>query len=439
MKKVFRFYAVRMALVLSYGYAMIGFSHSAKAAVQINAVNRADALPFTGGWTQTSWPASSSFFSLSNGDNKVFARTWDSFNGGCMFRAADDGTNWIQIGSADSSTDILSIVMLDSGILAGTWNGFLHSTDDGTTWNAFAPSGFPADTAVWSIVMIHDTLFAGTTGAIYKSSDRGATWTESDAGIAADARIISIAACGDAMFAGSPNKGVYKSTTGGKSWTAFNTQLADTHISQLVVLDTTVFAVTLTGVFLSGISRTSWAADNSGLKNVNCLAVVQDHLFAGTDDDGVHLSVDGGATWTSFSSGLPANTRIWSLAAGGERIFAGTGSGVWVAASPTNTEVERETPVPLAYTLKQNFPDPFNPSTTIQYALPVRSTVKLVIYNIVGQVVKELVHAEQSAGFHSVVWNATSASGIYFYRVEAVSTVDPHQRFVQVKKMLLLR
>ena len=52
-------------------------------------------------------------------------------------------------------------------------------------------------------------------------------------------------------------------------------------------------------------------------------------LFAGTDNSGVHLSTDSGATWTSFSAGMPNDTRVWSLAGTGSSIFAGTNSGVW--------------------------------------------------------------------------------------------------------------
>jgi len=439
MIQIMRFFTVRMAIVLSFGNAAVGFTRSGEANVHVNAGNPTDALPFANGWIQTAWPASNNFFSLYNNKNKVFARIWDSLNGGRMFLTTDDGTNWTQIGSADSSIDILSIVMLDSRILAGTWNGFIQSTDNGKTWNAVTPTGIPADTAIWSIVMINTTLFAGTTGDIYKSSDNGKTWTEIGSGIAADARITSIVASGDDIFASSASNGVFKTTNSGTNWTAINSNLTDTHISQLVVLDTKLFAVTLKGVFVSDNSGTSWAADTSFLKNVNCFVAVNDQLIAGTDDNGAYLSIDKGATWTSFSLGIPANTRVWSLAVNADGIFAGTSSGVWVTVSPTNTEVKREIPVPLTFTLKQNFPNPFNPSTTIQYALPVQSTVKLVIYNILGQVVKELVNVEQSAGYQLAVWNTTTASGMYFYRLEAVSTVDPHQRFVQVKKMLLLR
>jgi hypothetical protein len=95
--------------------------------------------------------------------------------------------------------------------------------------------------------------------------------------------------------------------------------------------------------------------------------------------------------------------------------------------------------IPTLFSLAQNFPNPFNPSTSIQYGLPARSSVRLVIYNVLGQVVTDLVNAEQSAGWNQVVWNANVSSGLYFYRLEATSLDNPSKRFVETKKMLLLR
>jgi hypothetical protein len=95
--------------------------------------------------------------------------------------------------------------------------------------------------------------------------------------------------------------------------------------------------------------------------------------------------------------------------------------------------------IPTIYSLAQNFPNPFNPSTTFRYGLPARSSVRLVIYNVLGQVVKELVNTEQQAGIQSVVWNANVSSGLYFYRLEAISNDDPSKRFVETKKMLLVK
>lgn len=89
--------------------------------------------------------------------------------------------------------------------------------------------------------------------------------------------------------------------------------------------------------------------------------------------------------------------------------------------------------------LDQNYPNPFNSSTTLRYGLPSRSRVRLQVYNVLGQIVADFVNAEQAAGWNQVMWNATVASGLYFYRIEAVSVSDPNKRFVDVKKMILLK
>jgi len=101
--------------------------------------------------------------------------------------------------------------------------------------------------------------------------------------------------------------------------------------------------------------------------------------------------------------------------------------------------VDNTLQTPKEFALLRNYPNPFNPSTIIQYSLPARSTVRVVIYNVLGQVVKELVNSEQQAGYQFVVWNANVSSGMYFYRLEAVSTETPSKRFVETKKMLLLK
>jgi hypothetical protein len=433
MKQVLRFFSVWMAIVLSFGNAVVGFTPVAVANVHISTSTPAGTIPLVSEWIQTNWPASNSFFSLYTSKDKVFARIWDSLNGGRMFLTTDDGTNWTQIGSADSNIDILSIVMLDSKILASTWNGFYLSTDDGKTWNAVTPMGIHADTPIWSIVMINSTLFAGITGGIYKSLDNGSTWTGVSSGIPVDVRITSIVASGNTIFAGSASNGVFKTTNGGTSWTAINSGLTDKHISQLAVLGTRMFAVTLTGVFISDNYGTNWAADNSGLENVNCFVVVNDQLFAGTDDNGVHRSTDGGVTWASFSSGIPANTRIWSLAVNSDGIFAGTSSGVWVTASPTEVKIERVISDPFSFSLKQNFPNPFNPSTTISFTLAKRSFVILKVYDILGREVETLINGEMQAGNHNQLWNAANlSSGIYFYRLQA-------GLFTETKKLVLLK
>ena len=94
---------------------------------------------------------------------------------------------------------------------------------------------------------------------------------------------------------------------------------------------------------------------------------------------------------------------------------------------------------PEAFSLANNFPNPFNPATMIQYALPQAADVELTVYNVVGQPVRTLIAEYQSAGRYAVEWDATDdsghslSSGMYFYRLQAGG------EFREVKKMLLLR
>jgi hypothetical protein len=89
--------------------------------------------------------------------------------------------------------------------------------------------------------------------------------------------------------------------------------------------------------------------------------------------------------------------------------------------------------VPSDFQLFQNFPNPFNPTTTIGFQLPVGCRVRLALYDMLGRDVAILVNGEKPAGYYSVEWNASRfASGIYFYRLEAGS-------YVSTKKLMLLQ
>ncbi|MBC8044683.1 MAG: T9SS type A sorting domain-containing protein, partial [Rhizobacter sp.] len=89
------------------------------------------------------------------------------------------------------------------------------------------------------------------------------------------------------------------------------------------------------------------------------------------------------------------------------------------------------------FALRQNYPNPFNPQTTISYDILDRSQVSIVLYNALGQKVKELVSAAQDRGRYTVVLNASGlSSGVYFYRIVATGG---KQNFVWSKKMTLLK
>lgn len=96
-------------------------------------------------------------------------------------------------------------------------------------------------------------------------------------------------------------------------------------------------------------------------------------------------------------------------------------------------EVEVNLGTPEKFELNQNFPNPFNPMTSIQFNIPQDSQVRLNVFNVLGEEVSELINDNISAGYHSVNFDASQLnSGIYFYKLET-------NNFTQIRKMMLVK
>jgi len=114
------------------------------------------------------------------------------------------------------------------------------------------------------------------------------------------------------------------------------------------------------------------------------------------------------------------------------------GSGEITVPSAERFTLELKAVVPATFTLHQNFPNPFNPITTLRYDLPEDNFVMLTVYDMLGRTVVQLVNTTQEAGFKSVQWDATDSmgrpvsAGVYLYQIHA-------GEFVQTRKMVLLK
>lgn len=106
----------------------------------------------------------------------------------------------------------------------------------------------------------------------------------------------------------------------------------------------------------------------------------------------------------------------------------------WFAKGEPSEQPEAETiEAPVGFSLGDNYPNPFNPTTTIDYSVPSDARVLLTVYNSLGQEVATLVDAEVAAGWYKVSWDAGGvASGVYFYRLTAGNNST-------MKRMLLLK
>ena len=94
--------------------------------------------------------------------------------------------------------------------------------------------------------------------------------------------------------------------------------------------------------------------------------------------------------------------------------------------------------IPAEFALHQNYPNPFNPVTTLKYDLPEDSFVDVTVYDMLGNVVNNLVETNQLSGYKSIKWNATNnhgepvSAGVYLYKIQVGD-------FVDTKKMILLK
>lgn len=148
-------------------------------------------------------------------------------------------------------------------------------------------------------------------------------------------------------------------------------------------------------------------------------------------------------TWTGFAGQEPLILKKGDVFEVSFALTAPTGSGTlrdYIVRSTGRYQPDYTTdePLPDKFHLYSNYPNPFNPITTISFDLPVASHVKLEIYNLLGQRIVTLIDGSRVAGQHQVIWNGLDnvgnsvASGVYFYRL----TKD---NYAVTKKMVLLR
>lgn len=143
------------------------------------------------------------------------------------------------------------------------------------------------------------------------------------------------------------------------------------------------------------------------------------------------LSSLSGKTAVVFASGFltpsvnqnGSSFGIFAVLANGTVVQFGTLTGIKTS----------EYSAPVNFDLKQNFPNPFNPSTKIEFALPSDQTVTLKVFNMLGQEVAILINKEMNAGNHNINFNAYNlSSGVYLYQLKAGN-------YIQTKKMTILK
>ena len=179
------------------------------------------------------------------------------------------------------------------------------------------------------------------------------------------------------------------------------------------------------------IERTFQSWESSNWKN----NLKHEHTFEGSNNTFTVYSTWVGTAWTDtdkFDKYYNVDNNMI------EQILQSWTGSSWRNSSRTiytyiNTGIQVDNTI-SEWELSQNYPNPFNPSTKINYSIPMRSNVRLVVYNAIGEEVAELVNSKQSKGVHSVDFKVNNlTSGIYFYNLIVNNKVTLNKKMILSK------
>lgn len=295
---------------------------------------------------------------------------------GRIIKSEDEGTSWKVVYSSNNQiTRLVTTSNKNVFAMASYTDGVIRSTDFGETWETVfsivPPPGFWDVRFIDLICLEGNILIVGTWGGMWRSTDYGETWQE------------SLPRWIDSFISYNQNSELFTVAEAGE----YPNQYLDFYHS------------TNKGV--------SWAIYDPGkLKNATKKVTI-------TDDE------------------LEFKDMIFSQ---DNYALMGTNKGVMISGTPFVTSVENQESIkPDNCYLYQNYPNPFNPVTRINYELPKESSVKLIVYNSVGEIVSILENERKQAGRYTIDFDGSNlASGVYYYSLTA-------DNYREVRKMVLLK
>ncbi len=359
-------------------------------------------------WTRmnspTNQPISSIFFV--NRDTG-----WVGGNQGIIFKTTNGGSGWIQQNSK-TVLDISSLYFLNERLGWGvTLTGnpvYLVTTNGGAVWDTVKRSGFPINS-----IMFIDSLKGFACGGRFDwlgfvnySVDGGWNWTTPqsvDLEVMFDVNFMNkqsgITVGGDHDFFGSL---AYQTFNGGKTW--LRQSVTDSVPSPLM-------AISLLD------SAHAWACGYGKIYQINPFLQLW------------NLMPDTLTKWVWYDLSFVNKDLGWFAGAYGKILHYDN----------TPVSVDEETPITNKFILQPNYPNPFNPSTTIRCLVGEAAHAELTIFNVLGQSVKTLFSGRLTAGEHHWIWYGTNehnhyvGSGIYVYQLKI------NHRVVNSRKMILIR
>ena len=381
-----------------------------------------------------------------------YGEIWKTTNAGTDWTLQFDAPSYLRsVGFADSLTGWAGVLRdnVDSTRI------LYQTTDGGANWAVVTGIPDPLPGGICGISVVNDSVMYAS-GRYYgpprviKTTDRGATWTTMDLSAHAGALVDCYFYSPDSGFVVGSTSSSYGSgyprilftSDGGDTWTVRYEGTRSGELCWKVFFRTTTTGYVSLEKFSSGptyyLKTTDKGVTWSEQLFLNYRFDVQGIAFV-TDSIGwlggwgghTYQTTDAGASWHLAGFGYYVNRFQFvndSLAYSvGQTVYRYSGGQIISGVSPNITVL------PTDFGVEQNFPNPFNPSTTIRYWISISGYAAIKMYNILGQEVATLVNEHHQPGSYEVTWDAHGfASGVYFYRLQMGS-------FVGTKKLVLMR
>jgi photosystem II stability/assembly factor-like uncharacterized protein len=299
---------------------------------------------------------------------------------GRIFRSTDSGYDWELVYEGTDNTIISSVIVSPNATIFAIITGkLIRSLNNGNDWDTVQVSS-QYESLTKININSQGIIFTKSSEGYFCSLDNGETWQQL-ASIPEGLEIFGITKT-DVMYGTASDSGYYHSTDFGNSWS-----------------------------FLSkgnGATVRSFASNDIG------------YLFIVVNFGKVQRSTDSGVTWQEINSGLNSSSVNFLIITDDDYLLAGTNwGGVYKSTNKTTSVENSFVEIPRVFSLEQNFPNPFNPSTKIRYQISDYSHVSLKVYDLLGKEVVTLTNEEKPAGIYEIDFDGTHlCSGIYFYQLK---------------------
>jgi len=340
-----------------------------------------------------------------------------------LWSSTNKGVNWVKVYS--TGTTLFRVAAFDSNVYAGTFGNVLRSTNSGLSFQEVYNSQSICNKIIADSL---GNIFAGFDNGFYKSTNSGINWSNVNniTHIIKDIEIVNQ----NLMYACGSGK-VYKSTDQGNNWSMIYNNNGDELVCMSATEDGHIIINSFRLTRSSDFGNT-WQSIGNPFQSTRNFIFDKRNNFYCTLGDEIYKSTNYGTDFELFNDNLPGNNICIGLDTD-NYLYVGTdGNSVYKTNSPL-TNLSNETIKETGFSLYQNFPNPFNPSTEIKFEISKKAQVKISVFDILGKEISKLVNKEFNQGTYTIEFKGDNlASGIYFYKIEV-------NEFTQMKKMILMK